>query len=216
MDITYFGQLAFRLRGKDVSVVTDPIPPDSPLRMPKVPAAVVTLSHHDSHGLASVLDAPKVVSGPGEYEVADVLITGVATAQRPMTGPTNTAFVVRFDDVAVCHLGQLKERLSDKQVEELGAIDVLLVPAGGGNALGPGQAAEVVAQLEPSVVVPMHYRVDGFEEELDPVEMFCREMGVKEFVTEPKLTVTRGPAGSTVKVVVLEHKAAPVQERGGG
>lgn len=201
MEITYLGQRAFRLRGKDVAVLTDP----RPSILGQVTGDVVTLSRADG-ALANLPPTARVVDGPGEYEVADVLIAGVATSREPRTGSTNTAYVVRFEDLAICHLGEIAAPLTDKQVEELGAIDVLLVPAGGGRALGPTAAAEVVAQLEPSIVIPMNFRGDG-QQNLEPVDLFCREMGVKEFVPVPKLTVTRGSLDTTVRVVVLENQA---------
>ena len=175
--------------------------------MGKVGADIVTVSHPSpNHAYTQgVGNNPRIVDGPGEYEVADVLIAGVATDSTPLRATENTAYVLRFDDLSVCHLGDLRKRLSDAQVEEIGAIDVLLVPAGGGGALEATEAAEVVHQLEPSLVIPMHYRVDGVKvDSLQPVDLFCREMGSKEFVPEPKLSVTRSSLPAEVRVVVLE------------
>lgn len=190
-------------------MVTDPFPPDLGLEMGKVGADIVTVSHGSrNHSFVSgVTNAPRVVSGPGEYEVADVLIAGVATATEPGRGPTNTAYVLRFDDLSVCHLGDVNNKLTDKQVEALGSIDVLLLPVGGGGALGPTRAAEVAAQLEPALIVPMHYRVDGaIQPTLESVDAFCREVGKKEWAAEPKLTVTRSSLSSDVRIVILEHR----------
>lgn len=189
-------------------MVTDPFPPVSGASMGKVNAQIVTVSHGDpNHAFVSGVEGePRTVEGPGEYEVADVLIAGVATATEPGAGATNTAYVLRFDDLAVCHLGGLSNKLSDKQVEELGNIDVLLVPVGGGGALGPVEAAEVVSQLDPSLVVPMHFGVDGTGGSLEPVDLFCREMGSKEFTPEQKLTVTKSSLPAETRVVVLQSK----------
>jgi len=209
LEITYLGQSAFRLRGKDVTVVTDPYPPGPQASMGKVTADVVTVSRPEREDVAgqSVAGEPRIVSGPGEYEVADILIAGVATSMEPGAGPLNTAYVVRFDDLAVCHLGDARAKLTDKQVEDLGSIDVLLIPVGGGGALGPAQAAEVVTQLEPALVIPMRYRLDGSTEEgIEPLDLFMREMGSKEFVQEPKLMVTKSSLPSEVRLVVLESK----------
>lgn len=204
MEITYLGRSAFRLRGKDVTVLTDPYGAG----MGKVSADVVTISGSETNALESVSGQPRVVSGPGEYEVADVLIAGVATSMTPETGTLNTAYVVRFDDLAVCHLGLADAKLTNKQVEDLGSIDVLLIPVGGGGALGPTEAAEVVTQLEPALVIPMHYRLNGGAEGLEPVDLFAREMGSKEVVRESKLTVSKSSLPAEVRLVVLESKRA--------
>jgi L-ascorbate metabolism protein UlaG (beta-lactamase superfamily) len=176
--------------------------------MGKVEADIVTVSREDpDHSyVEGVGGTARRVQGPGEYEVADILIAGVATAAEAMTGPTNTAYVLRFDDLAVCHLGGLRSKLDAKQIEEIGSVDVLLVPVGGNGFVAPAAAAEVVHQLEPRVVIPMEYRVDGQGSDLEPVDHFVREMGSKEFTTEPKLTVTRSSLPAELRVVVLESR----------
>jgi L-ascorbate metabolism protein UlaG (beta-lactamase superfamily) len=209
LEVTYLGHSAFRLRGKEVTIVTDPFPPSPGFSMGKPSADIVTISHKSPHHSfrEGVGNSPHFVDGPGEYEVSDVLIAGVATTTEPGRGAINTAYVMRFDDLAVCHLGDVTDKLSDNQVEEIGSIDVLLIPAGGGKALGPTDAAEVVSQLDPSVVIPMHYRLNGGAVVgLEPVDLFCREMGLKEFTAEPKLTLTKSSLSQEIRVVVLEQR----------
>ncbi|MBV9278964.1 MAG: MBL fold metallo-hydrolase [Chloroflexi bacterium] len=209
MEILFLGHSAFRLRGRDVTVVTDPYPPQIGFSMGKVSANIVTVSHESpNHSfVGGVQGNPRVVAGPGEYEIADVLIAGVATAQEPRKGALNTAYVLRFDDLAACHLGDLRSKLANQQLEELGDIDVLFIPVGGGNALDPTAAAEVVSQIDPRIVVPMHYHMDGGRVEgLESVEGFVREMGSKDIVPEPKLSVTRSSLPPEVRVVVLENR----------
>jgi L-ascorbate metabolism protein UlaG (beta-lactamase superfamily) len=209
LEITYLGHSAFRLRGKEVSVVTDPFPPSLGLSMGKPAASIVTVSHpSQNHSyVEGVGSSPRVIDGPGEYEVADVLVAGVATATEPGRGARNTAYVFRFEDLAICHLGDADEKLTDKQVEEIGNIDVLMIPTGAGKALSPTEAAEVVAQLEPSIVIPMHFRMDGAPVDgLESVDLFCREMGSKDLVPEPKLSVTRSSLPAAIRVVVLEQR----------
>lgn len=177
--------------------------------MGKVTADIVTVSHDSPNHcfVGGLTGEPRTVEGPGEYEIAEVLIGGVATGAHPGVGPTNTAYTLRFDDLAICHLGDLNGKLSDAQVEELGSIDVLLVPVGGGGALSATAAAEVVAQLEPSLVIPMHFSSEGKKiEGLEPVDHFVREMGAKDFVSEPKVSVTRSSLPSEVRVAVLARR----------
>jgi L-ascorbate metabolism protein UlaG (beta-lactamase superfamily) len=189
--------------------VTDPYPPALGISMGKPQANIVTVSHgSENHAYVSGVGGdPRVIGGPGEYEVQDLLIAGVATARQPGKGPLNTAYVFRFDDLIVCHLGDINNKLGDMEVEAIGSINALLVPVGGGGALGPSDAAEVIAQLAPSIVVPMHYKLDGEAVDgLEPVDHFCREVGLKEIVREPKLTITRSSLPSEVRVVVLENR----------
>lgn len=198
--------MAFRLRGKDVTVVTDP---DPDAGAGKVQADIVTVSRNDPDQptVNGANGGPRVVNGPGEYELKDVLIAGVATASEPQIGATNTAYVFRFDDLAVCHLGGLQAKLTDKQVEEIGDIDVLMIPIGGNGTVGPGGAAEVVAQLDPALVIPMEYQARE-DASVQPVDYFCREMGTKDFVPQPKLSVSKNSLPTEVRVVVLENRRA--------
>jgi L-ascorbate metabolism protein UlaG (beta-lactamase superfamily) len=188
------------LRGKEVTVVTDPYGDG----VAKVQADIVTESAPGSEDLP-VAAVTRQVRGPGEYEVADILIHGVATNAEPGTGPTNTAYVFRIDDLVLCHLGRLKKKLNADQIEEIGNIDVVFVPARNGDALGPTEAAEVVHQLDPKLVIPMELEPFTGSDGTTP-DMFLREMGTAGVTPESKLTVTRGSLPSEVRVVVLEPR----------
>ena len=111
-------------------MVTDPYTPESGLNMGKVTADIVTVSHQSPNhsNVSGVGHEPRVVSGPGEYEVAGVLIGGIATAEEPGKGPRNTAYVMRVEDISICHLGDIAGKLTNQQIEALGGVDVLLVP----------------------------------------------------------------------------------------
>lgn len=200
MEITYLGRSAFRLRGKEVTVVTDPYGDG----MAKVQADIATESTPGNQDLP-VAGITRQVRGPGEYEVADILIHGVATNAEPGTGPTNTAYVFRIDDLVLCHLGRLKKKLDPEQIEEIGNIDLVFVPARNGEGLGPTEAAEVVHQLDPKLVIPMELEPYSGANGATP-DIFLREMGTAGVTPESKLAVTRGSLPSEVRVVVLEPK----------
>jgi L-ascorbate metabolism protein UlaG (beta-lactamase superfamily) len=199
MDINWYGFSCFRLRGRDVAVVTDPYDSSAGYGNLKAQAAVVTVSGSDPrHSNAkAVSDVRKVLAGPGEYEIAGLMITGVSTA-RPqegeMTAPKNTAYLITMDEVTICHLGQLANTLAREQIELLKDADVLLLPVGGHGALNASQAAEVVSQLEPHLIVPMRFAVDGSPPDLDGVEAFCREMGLESPTVQPRISVTASQA----------------------
>jgi L-ascorbate metabolism protein UlaG (beta-lactamase superfamily) len=214
MEITWLGHSCFRLRGKDVTVLTDPFGPQLGYTVGRVSAQIVTLSHdHPGHNnVAAVGGEPHVLRGPGEYEVQDVLITAVASYHDDERGKRlgqNTIYVLHIDDIAVCHLGDLGHVLTDGQREEIGDVDILLAPVGGKNTINAGQAVEVISQLDPRIVIPMHYATaatEGKVEGLDPVEKFCREMGVEVVEPQPKLAVTRGTLPTEPQVITLSYR----------
>ena len=113
------------------------------------------------------------------------------------------AFAIEVDDITVCHLGDLGHPLSSAQIEELGNIDVLLVPVGGGDTLSGEQAASLVRSIEPKIVIPMHYKTLTLTKELDSVDKFLKDMGLTEAVPVPKLNITRSQLPLTTTVTVL-------------
>ncbi|HYW25031.1 MAG TPA: MBL fold metallo-hydrolase [Terriglobales bacterium] len=208
--MTWHGQSCFRLRGRGAAVVTDPFPPALGPRL-RLEGNVVTVSHpHENHShVQSVKDA-YVIEGPGEYEVAGVTVQGLPTYhdnQRGAEHGFNTVYVIELDDVRVCHLGDLGHTLDDRALETIGNVDVLLVPVGGGRTLDGARAAEVVRQVEPRYVVPMHFGHPALKTELAPVERFLKEMGVPESEAQSKLTVQASSAEAETKVVVLEPRS---------
>lgn len=213
MDLTWYGHSCFRLRGKRASVVTDPYPSTLGPRAPRLEADLVTISHlAPNHSFTDdVSGDPYRVAGPGEYEVQDVTVLGLDSRQAvPAAGeapPHNTIYLIELDDVRICHLGDLGQALDDKLQERIGDVDVLLVPAGGGNALGYAQAAEIARRLEPRYVIPMHYALPQLKVELEPLDPFLKEMGVESLEPQTRLTVQ--PSTSTeaeMKVVVLDPR----------
>ena len=208
MEITFLGHSSFRLRGKDVSVITDPY--GNPHgQTTKASADVVTISHdQEGHNdLAAVTGDPKVIRGPGEYEIRGVLITGVATYLDAVQGQKkgrNTVYVLQMDDLRLCHLGDLGHVLSTEQVDEIGPIDILFVP-GQSQILDIAKTAEVISQIEPTVVVPMHVPSTG-EADMSAIEKFCHEMGLRQIVPQQKLTVTRASLPQETQVVVLDAR----------
>ncbi|HEY8863988.1 MAG TPA: MBL fold metallo-hydrolase [Candidatus Dormibacteraeota bacterium] len=213
MDVTWLGHGCFRLRGRNAAVVTDPYPPAIGLKLPKLDADLVTISHeHENHSYTQVMRDAYEIRGPGEYEVAGVSVIGVPTfhdAQKGAKHGRNTVYLIEIDDVRVCHLGDLGHALDDAEAEVISAPDVLLVPVGGHTAINAAQAAEIVRQLEPRYVVPMHYAIPGLTLELDPLDRFLKEMAVTASEPQVKLSVSASSGEYETKVVVLEPKVEP-------
>jgi L-ascorbate metabolism protein UlaG (beta-lactamase superfamily) len=213
LDVTWLGHGCFRLRGRGAAVVTDPFPPSIGLKLSKLDADLVTVSHgHDNHSYTQAVRDPYEIRGPGEYEVAGVSVIGIPTfhdAEKGARQGRNTVYLIEIDDVRVCHLGDLGHALEDSEAEAISSPDVLLVPVGGRNAITAAQAAQVVRQLEPRYVVPMHYAIPGIKVDLDPVDRFLKEMGVTAPEPLTKLSVQASSGEYETKVIVLEPKVEP-------
>lgn len=210
VEITWLGHSCFRIRGRQTTVITDPYSPSLGYSLGKPKADIITVSHqHEGHSYVSGIEGnPKPVLGPGEYEIGGVLIIGVATFHDNVRGEQrgkNTVYVMEVDEIAVCHLGDLGHVLMAEQVEELGNVDVLLLPVGGVSTIDAPTAAEVVRQLEPRVVVPMHYKTTTLSWKLESAERFLKEIGAKEVNAQPKLSFTRTGLPEGTQVFLLEY-----------
>ena len=207
MEISWLGHSCFQLRGKNVTLITDPFSPQLGYSLGKINAPIVTISHdHPGHNyVAGIGGNPRVVRGPGEYEISDVLITGVASYHDNKRGQErgrNTIYVIHIDDLIICHLGDLGHTLQEEQLEEVADADVLLVPIGGQSTISVAQAVEVISQVEPHIIIPMHYRPSSGEVP-DPLDKFCREMGIESINPQPKLLITRSTLPAETQVVIL-------------
>lgn len=220
MDISWLGHSSFRIKGKTATVVTDPFESGKVgFKFPKTEADIVTVSHdhwdHNQSGLVTAppTSGPKVVSGPGEYEIKGVYIFGVPTFHDTKQGAErgkSTVYVITIDNVRVCHLGDLGHTLSEGQVGEIGEVDILLVPVGGVYTIGVKEAVEVVSSLEPKVVIPMHYKTKELNQEifgkLAPVDEFIKEVGI-EPVRDSKYSIAYDKLPEEMQFVILERKA---------
>ena len=208
MDITWLGHSCFRIKGSQATIITDPFPPELGYTLGKQSANIITLSHqHPSHSYVKGIEGePRIINGPGEYEISGILILGIATfhdTQRGQVRGKNTVYVMEIDGVSVCHLGDLGHMLSTEQLEEIGGVDILFLPVGGGSTISAPIAAEVILQLEPNAVIPMHYKTPGIKRELDSVNVFLKEMGIGQVEPRPKLTLSKSNLPLSTQVFLL-------------
>jgi len=211
MEITWLGHSCFKLKGKQATVITDPFSPAIGYTLGKVMADIVTVSHpHPGHSyVQGVADEPRVLKSPGEYESGGVLTVGVHTFHDNEKGAQrgkNTVFVIDVDDVMICHLGDLGHVVTAEQVAEINGVDVLLIPVGNVSTIDAVQAAQIVRQLEPKIVIPMHYKTEAEKKDLETADRFLKEMGVKEVIAQPKLLVNKSSMPLTMQVVMLSYK----------
>jgi L-ascorbate metabolism protein UlaG (beta-lactamase superfamily) len=217
MEIVWLGHSCFRIRGKEATIVTDPFDKTLGYPMRKPTANIVTVSHsHPQHSfVAGVAGNPRVVSRPGEYDIANVFINGIATFHDKDKGAQrgkNTVFFMEIDEVKVCHLGDLGHVPTTEQVEQMSGTDILMVPVGGGSTLDAAAAAETIGLLEPRLVIPMHYKTEVVKMELDPLDRFLKQMGVKEVESQPKLNVSKSNLPPETRVLVLDYRRDTIQE----
>lgn len=215
MEITYLGHSSFRIKGKSAVVVTDPYASDTVgLKFPKhVEADVVTVSHeHPDHNAASDIEgSPYILHGPGEYEIKGVGVVGLPSFHDADNGATrgkNTIYRYDFEGLSIVHLGDLGHMLSSTQVDDLDTVNILFIPVGGVYTINAEQAVQVINDIEPDIVIPMHYGRPELDQAaygaMTPVSEFLKAIGKSEVVPQAKLSITKDKLPAEMQVIVLE------------
>lgn len=198
MYITWLGHSCFKLQDKigpgGVILITDPFDKSIGLKVPHSEADIVTVSHkHSDHNnIDAIRGNPFIIDGAGEYEIKGVFIEGVETLHndKEKGDGKNIAYRIEMDDISITHLGDLGQTLDTKQLEKLEGTDILIVPVGGVYTIGAQKAVEVISQIEPRIVIPMHYKVPDLNISLDSIDKFIKELGVKPR-EEEKLKISK-------------------------
>lgn len=213
MEITWYGHSCFRLTERNyATVVTDPFDSKEIGYFPlKLKADITTVSHEASghNNTDAVKGTSHVITGPGEFEIGGVFITGVQTdgpSKKAKETVLNTIYVFDYDGITVAHLGDLKQAPSQAEIDALGSVNVALVPVGGGGGLNAAKAAEVISLLEPNIVIPMHYATEDVKVSLDSLNKFIKEMGLTKPESQPSLKVTRSSLPEETHVIVLDYQ----------
>ena len=211
MDITWLGYSCFRIKGKEVVVITDPYHPSLGYPLNKLQADIVTLSHsHPGHSYTTPITSEfRAIEGPGEYELKGIFITGIGTfhdAERGVKLGKNTVYLIEIEGLKLCHLGDLGHLPDSEQMEVLSGVDVLFLPVGGVTTISGAMAAEIVRHVSPKVAIPMHYKTPELSKDLETADRFFKELGIKEIVSQPKLSVSRAALSTDgTKVIVLDY-----------
>ena len=213
MVISWYGQSCFKIQSGELVLVSDPYHKDIGLTPPRFKAdiLVVTHEHMDHNNIETIPEGAFVIKGPGEYEVKNVAITGIATFHDDKKGKErgpNTCYVIEMEDIKIGHLGDFGEaEMRPETLEALGEIDILLIPVGGTYTIDAEIAAVVVNAIEPKIVIPMHYAIPGIKVKLEGVSMFLKEMGVKNGEAMDRLTIKKkdlADENKSTKTIVLK------------
>lgn len=198
MVISWYGHSCFKVQSGETVVIFDPFNKEIGLTPPRqVGADIVLVSHQhsDHNNVASISGEPFIIDGPGEYEVKGINIRGIFSYHDNLEGKergTNTIYVLEIEGIRICHLGDLGQKeLSDGQVDLIDNVDILMIPVGGGYTIDAEKAVGIINQIEPKIIIPMHYKISGLKFNLESVDKFLKEMGIAKKETVGKLTIKK-------------------------
>jgi len=216
MQIFWKGQSCFQIiatpnKNSQIKIVIDPFSEDIGLRVPKLEADVLLVSHnhYDHNNVKAVSGSPFLISGPGEYEIKGVFVQGVSSFHDNSQGKErgqNTIYSLEVEDIRICHLGDLgQNELTEDQLEKIGDVDVLLVPVGGEATISAKEAVKIMAQIEPKITIPMHYQIPKLKLKFDGVDKLLKSLGLKTIAPQDKLTIKKKDISSEeAKIIVLQ------------
>lgn len=184
MQITYLGLNCFKIQTKNSLLITDPYSDKTGLTMPRFKADIVTISNQDNPGAnnrKAITGQPFVIDSPGEYEHTEIFIYGLES-----NGQNNTIYIMEAEGVFIAHLGFLEKDLTDKQLDGLKEVDILLLPSTG---LSTDKVSKIIGQVEPRIIIPMNYKIPKLKTKVESLDKITKALGVKEAESLDKLKI---------------------------
>ncbi|MDI6602522.1 MAG: MBL fold metallo-hydrolase [Patescibacteria group bacterium] len=223
MNIFWHGQSCFEIittpaKNSQVRIVIDPFSGEIGLRVPKLEADIllVSHSHYDHNNIKAVsphtsIFPPFLISGPGEYEIKNVFIQGIDSWHDNCRGQErgeNTIYTIEAEDLKLCHLGDLGQKeLTEEQLEKIAEVDILMIPIGGTYTISAKEALKIMSQIEPKIIIPMHYFLPKLKIKLDGLDKFLKLLGIKSITSENKLSIKKKDISSEeAKIIVLKPR----------
>ncbi len=213
MNIKWYGQACFLITAdNNTKILIDPFHKFPGYHLPDDMVDILTISHgHFDHNNTTEVNGQfKLFNKSGNYNVKNIPIVGIDTFHDDVNGSkrgNNVVFKYTIDGINICHLGDLGHLLSTEQLKQIGEVDVLLIPVGGVFTIDAEAALKVIAQLKPTVTIPMHYNTKAIESiglGLDTVDKFLNL--VNEKVTKEKiLSITKDTLKDYQGIVVLNY-----------
>lgn len=221
MNIFWHGQSCFEIittpaKNSQVKIVIDPFSEEIGLRVSKLEADIllVSHSHYDHNNIKAVspppsASSPFLISGPGEYEIKNVFIQGINSWHDNSRGQErgeNTIYTIEAEDLKLCHLGDLGQKeLTEEQLEKIAEVDILMIPVGGVFTISAKEALKIMSQIEPKIIIPMHYALPKLKIKLDGLDKFLKLLGIKSITPENKLSIKKKDISpEEAKIIVLK------------
>ncbi len=202
MIINWLGMSCCKIQTKEATIIINPFSDKCGLKMPKLKADITLVSnkeHYLTNNSERLSGESFLINSPGEYEIKQIYISGLSAGQGDQT--KEVIYYLENEDITIGHLGLLNHSLSNDQLETMEGVDILLLPI---STLNAERRSKIISQIEPRVIIPMLYKIPQSKEKLDDLQVFLKEMGVKEAEKMDKYKVAKKelPQEET-KIIIL-------------
>lgn len=217
MQIIWHGQSCFEIitipqKNSQIKIVIDPFDETIGLKIPKLEADILLISHYhcDHNNVKAVLGNPFIIDGPGEYEIKEIYLQGIESWHDPFQGKergNNTIYTIENEEMKICHLGDFGQKeLTAEQLEKIGKIDILMIPIGGFSTISGKETVKIMSQIEPKIIIPMHYQIPKLKKKIEGLDKFLKTIGIKSIEPLNKLSVKKKDLSEEeAKIVVLKQ-----------
>ena len=207
MIITFYGEGCFKIQSGDITILTDPLDDKTGLTAPRFKSDIIlkTLTPLP-FPQSSILNSQFSISGPGEYNIKDVNITGFALPKESSEKFLKTVYLIKMEGINLCFLGHISETPEPAILEHLEEIDILFIPAGGEPFINQKSAAKTVKQTEPKIVIPSFYKIPGLKRTAGDISAFLEEFNgekTKQKETQEKLVVKKKDLAGIKKTEII-------------
>jgi len=193
MNIRFYGEFCFEIitnisKDEKATIITTPFSLETGLKPIKFTADILALSQPKitKEISDSITGNYLLIENPGEYEKKGIFVEGIFNSEK------NTIYTILAEDIKICHLGIFKnEKLSEEELERIGNVDILMVPVGGGETISSKEALKIIEEIEPKIIIPMHYSIPKLKKRIDSVDDFLKVMGVKNLEAKPRLIIKK-------------------------
>ena len=217
MRIIWHGHSCFSIKTKslwneEINIVIDPFDEKKTgIKLHKLKADTVLSSHdhYDHNNIKAVAGDPFIIKNPGEFEIKNIFIQGIPSFHDKKNGAErgeNIIFYLESEKIHIAHLGDLGHLLDEKQLSKLSKVDILMIPIGGKYTINYSEAIEIISQLEPKIIIPMHYKIPGLKIDIDTVDKFAKEMGVDPNKKTDKLKIAKKNLPTDRSEVIIMNK----------
>lgn len=211
MKVRWLGHSCFLLtNARGINILTDPFDETLGYKMTKEKINIITISHehYDHNNTMGIKGKPVVLKGLVDRDTHKIIFKGIASYHDSIYGKIrgeNTIFLIRTDDMVLCHLGDLGHLLDQDQLKEINQVDILFIPVGGYFTINHLQAGQVIEQIKPKIVVPMHYKTDAIKWSIDPVSYFLEKKQNVKIVGNPFFEIDTSTLPKKTEIYVLNY-----------